>query len=75
MSLNQLRHQLTRLRPGGLNNFNDGPGGRFPGTVGGPGGPGMFQNGPGGQGGPNNRMGPSRWDNNEDNSSIKRRRF
>ena len=61
--------------PGGMNNFNDGPGGRFPGNFGGPEGPGLFQSGPGGPGGPNNRMGPSRWDNNEDNSSIKRRRF
>ena len=56
--------------PGGPGPFNDGP---FGGNMGGGnfGGP-MFNNGPGGPGG---RLGPRRWEGNDDNGPMKRRKF
>jgi hypothetical protein len=59
--------------PGGFS--GPGPMPNFDGPFGGAnfnGGPGMFNNGPGGPGG---RLGPRRWEGNDDNGPMKRRRF
>ena len=64
------------MNAGGPGPAFGGPGGPFGGNFGGPGGPGMFNNGPGGPGGPGGRPGgPRRWDNNDDEGPVKRRRF